>query len=50
MGLGVSILSSFINNTPIVAMLLPLVYDGGKKRNIAPSLLLIPLSYITVLG
>lgn len=50
MGAGVSVLSSFINNTPIVAMLLPIVYEGGKKRNISPSLLLIPLSYITVLG
>jgi len=50
MGFGVGSISSFINNTPIVAIMLPYVYDWGKKRNIAPSLLLIPLSYMTVLG
>ena len=50
MGFGVSSLSSFINNTPLVAMMLPYVYNWGQKRNIEQSLLLIPLSYMVILG
>jgi di/tricarboxylate transporter len=46
----VGILSSFVNNTPIVALLSPYVYNWGKKNRIAPSKLLIPLSYATILG
>jgi len=45
-----SSLSSFLNNTPIVAMLIPYVYDWSKKNGIAPSKLLIPLSYAAILG
>ncbi len=50
MMLSVSFSSSFLNNTPIVAMLIPYVYDWGKKKNISPSKLLIPLSYASILG
>lgn len=42
--------SSFINNTPVVAMLLPVVDDWGKKCRISVSRLLLPLSYATILG
>ncbi|MDW7694834.1 SLC13 family permease [Flammeovirgaceae bacterium SG7u.111] len=42
--------SSFINNTPMVAVMTPYVYDWGKKKGIPPSKLLIPLSYATMLG
>ncbi len=42
--------SAFLNNTPIVAMLLPVVIDWCRKRRISPSKLLIPLSFLTVLG
>ncbi len=50
MMLSVSFSSSFLNNTPIVAMLIPYVYNWGKKKNISPSKLLIPLSYASILG
>ncbi|MBX7227367.1 MAG: SLC13 family permease [Chitinophagales bacterium] len=50
MMLGVGILSAFVNNTPIVAFLIPFVYSWSKSNNIAPSKLMIPLSYATVLG
>jgi len=50
MMLIVSSASSFLNNTPIVAMLIPYVYEWGKKKDIAPSKLLIPLSYAAILG
>ena len=45
-----SFLSSFLNNTPIVATLMPYVYDWGRKKGISPSKLLIPLSYAAILG
>lgn len=50
MFLMVSSLSSFLNNTPIVAMLIPYVYEWSKKKEISPSKLLIPLSYAAILG
>jgi di/tricarboxylate transporter len=43
-------LSAFLNNTPVVAMLLPEVRAWARRRNLAPSRLLIPLSYAAVLG
>jgi len=46
----VSALSAFINNTPLVAIMMPYVHSWGKKNNIAPSKLLIPLSYAAILG
>jgi di/tricarboxylate transporter len=46
----VALLSSFINNTPVVALMTPYVVEWGKKNNIAPSKLLIPLSYATIMG
>ena len=46
----VSISSAFINNTPIVATFIPHVFHWGKRKNIPPSKLLIPLSYAAILG
>jgi di/tricarboxylate transporter len=43
-------LSAFINNTPVVAAFLPAVLTWAKRNNLAPSKLLIPLSYATILG
>jgi len=42
--------SAFINNTPVVAMLVPVVIDWCRRRGISPSRLLIPLSYLAILG
>jgi di/tricarboxylate transporter len=42
--------SAFLNNTPIVAMLMPVVLDWCRQRQISPSKLLIPLSYLAILG
>ena len=50
MMLGVGVLSAFVNNTPIVAFLIPFVYGWSKNNNVSPSKLMIPLSYATVLG
>ncbi len=43
-------LSAFMNNTPLVAMLLPVVTDWSKKMGMSPSKLLMPLSFATILG
>ena len=43
-------ISAFINNTAVVAVFLPIVEDWCRKQRIAPSKLLMPLSFITVLG
>ncbi|MEP0843407.1 MAG: SLC13 family permease [Phycisphaerae bacterium] len=42
--------SAFLNNTPIVAMFLPIIMDWCRKNRIAPSRLLIPLSFMAILG
>jgi len=39
-----------INNTPLVAMMIPVVETWCKKQKISPSKLLIPLSYAAILG
>ena len=43
-------LSIFFNNTPLVAMLMPVVKDWGRMRGIGASQLLMPLSYAVLAG
>ncbi len=43
-------MSAFLNNTPIVAMFLPVVMDWCRRHQVSPSRLLIPLSYLTIFG
>lgn len=43
-------LSIFFNNTPLVAILLPVVKDWGRMRGISASQLLMPLSYSVLAG
>ncbi|MDQ2178523.1 SLC13 family permease [Marinifilum sp. D714] len=42
--------SAFLNNTPLVAVMMPYVHSWSKRNNISPSKLLIPLSYAAILG
>ena len=46
----VAIASAFLNNTPMVAMMIPVVKDIGQTARLAVSKLLIPLSFATILG
>lgn len=46
----ISILSAFMNNTPLVAFFLPIFVQVAKRLRISPSRLLIPLSYAAILG
>ncbi|MBX3275739.1 MAG: SLC13 family permease [Sandaracinaceae bacterium] len=50
MMLPVSVVSSLINNTPIVAMMVPVVADWARRAQLPVSRLLIPLSYASILG
>jgi di/tricarboxylate transporter len=50
MMLGVMAISAFINNTPVVVILTPVVISLAQTLKLAPSRLLIPLSYATILG
>lgn len=46
----VTILSAFLNNTTCVAMVMPTLLDWARKHRVAPSKLLLPLSFASILG
>ncbi len=48
--LPVAAASSFLNNTPIVAMLVPQVTDWAERNGRSPSRYLMPLSFAAILG
>ena len=50
MMLPVAGMSAFMNNTPLVAAMLPAVSDWGRRLQIPLSQLLLPLSYAAILG
>lgn len=48
--LPTGVISAFLNNTPIVAILLPTIQKWAVSKEINPSKLLIPLSYAAIMG
>ncbi|WP_110674177.1 SLC13 family permease [Salinicola sp. RZ23] len=48
--LPASVLSAFMNNTTVVAMFIPAIQDWSGRLRLPPSKLLLPLSYISILG
>lgn len=50
MSAGIATVSSFMNNTPVVAMMMPYVYTWAKKNNYSPSKFLMPLSFAAISG
>jgi len=46
----VSALSAFLNNTPLVAMFIPVAKELSKRTGIPASKILLPLSYAAILG
>jgi di/tricarboxylate transporter len=48
--LPVTAVSAFLNNTPVVAMLVPVVEDWAKRSRLSVSKLMIPLSYAAIFG
>ncbi len=47
---GVAASSSFLNNTPIVAMLVPEVSSWAQRRGRSPSRFLMPISFAAIVG
>ena len=47
---GVGVLSSFLNNTAAVAILIPVVIVVARRAKISPSKLLMPLSFASMFG
>ena len=45
-----AVLSAFVNNTPIVAMMIPVVLAQANRHQLNQSALLLPLSYASILG
>ena len=50
MMLLISTFSAFLNNTPLVAIMMPYVNGWSERNNISPSKLLMPLSFAAILG
>lgn len=46
----VALASAFLNNTPVVVVMIPVMVSVARKLNISASKLLIPLSYAAILG
>ena len=42
--------SSIFNNTPLVALTMPIVHHWSRKHKVSPSKLMLPLSYAAILG
>jgi di/tricarboxylate transporter len=49
-GAGTIIASAFMNNTPVVIVMIPIVQRLARVVGVAATRLLIPLSYISILG
>lgn len=45
-----ALLSAFLNNTPVVALMMPIISDWSRKHRISVSHLLMPLSFAAILG
>ena len=50
MMLSVALISAFINNTPVVAIFIPIIMQVAQRAGQSPSKLLIPLSYASIFG
>jgi di/tricarboxylate transporter len=50
MALPTALLSAFINNTAIVALMIPVALTLARRFETAPSRLLLPISYLSILG
>jgi len=46
----IAMISAFINNTPVVAVFIPILLNAARKNNISPSKLLMPLSFASIFG
>ncbi|WP_431470855.1 SLC13 family permease [Sphingosinithalassobacter sp. LHW66-3] len=49
-GLGTMVASAFMNNTPVVIVMIPIIKRLARLLRISATRLLIPLSYVSILG
>ncbi|AKH97031.1 SLC13 family permease [Halanaeroarchaeum sulfurireducens] len=42
--------AGFVNNTPVVAVFIPMIHEIAAETNVSPSKLFLPLSYAAMLG
>jgi len=42
--------SAFVNNTPVVVLMIPVTLTLARRASIAPSRVLLPVSYLSILG
>jgi di/tricarboxylate transporter len=47
---GTMLASAFMNNTPVVIVMIPIIKRLARVLGVAPTRLLIPLSYVSILG
>jgi di/tricarboxylate transporter len=47
---AVSLVSAFVENTPVTAVMLPVVNDWAKRNRLSPSKLMMPLGFAVILG
>lgn len=50
LALVIPIASAFMNNTPVVVMMVPVILSLSRRFGVRPSKLLIPLSYFSIVG
>ncbi len=43
-------LSAFLNNTPLVALMMPYIHNWSKRNNVSVAKILLPLSFAAILG
>ncbi len=46
----VALVSAFVNNTPVVVVLLPVIFTLSRKLGVSSSKMLIPVSYASIFG
>jgi len=46
----IAFISAFLNNTPVVVVMIPIVQRWGKNIGVSPQQLLMPLSFASILG
>ncbi|MFN6976947.1 MAG: SLC13 family permease [Gemmobacter sp.] len=50
LSIGVMGLSAFVNNTPVVVVMIPIFMQLARQLSVSPSKLMIPLSYLSIFG
>lgn len=50
LSVGVVAVSAFVNNTPVVVVMIPIYMQLARQLGLPPSKVMIPLSFLTILG